>query len=294
MRANKFLVSLGVARSRAHADLLLSSGRITTALTGPALSLGTRITPTNSQLFMDGAPLPLPTTAPHVYLALHKPPGYLTAWATAEEARPTLDDALRLMTGTPPDTHGRKLFYAGRLDYESEGLVLLSTDGDWVQKVSHPRHGCLKRYVVGARYVAGGAGADTDTDTDTGAGAGMDLAAHLVKRLKHGVRLAEDPRDAAGATPGGATTTTTTTTRSAKAVNARVLGVEGVGEGVGRAPSARIELDLQEGRKRVVRRMFDALGWEVTQLVRTRVGGVDLSGLKAGAWRAVAEEGPLG
>jgi 23S rRNA pseudouridine2605 synthase len=280
MRANKFLVSLGAARSRAHADLLLSAGRVTLTPTGPVLALGTRITSANAQLFLDSKPLPLPTTAPHVYIALHKPPGYLTAWSTEEEARPTLDDALRLMTGTPPDTQGRKLFYAGRLDYESEGLVLLSTDGDWVQKISHPRHGCLKKYAVEARYVGEeAAGGGT-------AGANL-LAASLATRLKHGVKLTEDPRDAG--TPSASTSTSPA--RSAKALNARVLEVD---EGVGGAPTARIEVDLQEGRKRVVRRMFDALGWEVTQLVRTRVGGVDLSGLGAGAWRAVTEEGALG
>ena len=85
---------------------------------------------------VDGVRVRPPDAA--TYLALHKPPGYVTT-ADDPQGRPTALDLV-------PDVPG--LFPVGRLDMDSEGLLLLTTDGEWAQRVLHPRYGCTKEYLV--------------------------------------------------------------------------------------------------------------------------------------------------
>ena len=98
--------------------------------------LGTRADPERDEITVDGVPVRQPDEA--TYLALHKPPGYLTT-ADDPEGRPTV---FALVPPTPG------LFAVGRLDRESEGLLLLTTDGAWAQRIQHPRYGCTKEYLA--------------------------------------------------------------------------------------------------------------------------------------------------
>ena len=74
-----------------------------------------------------------------VYIALNKPSGYICS-ASDPHADKTVFDLIKL--------HGARLFTAGRLDLNSEGLLILTNDGDYVEKLTHPRHRILKRYLV--------------------------------------------------------------------------------------------------------------------------------------------------
>jgi pseudouridine synthase len=133
-RLQRILSRAGVA-SRRHAEELIAAGRV--RVNGQVVrELGTRADPERDAVTVDGVRVRLPETA--TYLALHKPPGYVTT-AHDPQGRPTVFDLV-------PDVPG--LFPVGRLDLDSEGLLLLTTDGEWAQRVVHPRHGCTKEYVV--------------------------------------------------------------------------------------------------------------------------------------------------
>lgn len=133
-RLQRILSRAGVA-SRRHAEELILDGRV--QVNGrPVTELGQRADPATDVIAVDGIRVRLPGEA--VYLALHKPPGYLTT-ADDPQGRPTIMSLLPSFPG---------LFPVGRLDAESEGLLLLTTDGEWAQRVLHPRYGCTKEYLV--------------------------------------------------------------------------------------------------------------------------------------------------
>ena len=133
-RLQKALARAGVA-SRRHAEDLIRAGRV--RVNGQTVSeLGTRVDPEVDEILLDGRAITRRAGA--TYVALHKPRGYLTT-AHDPEGRPTV------MSLAPPVPG---LFPVGRLDAESEGLLLLTTDGEWAQRVSHPRFGCAKEYLV--------------------------------------------------------------------------------------------------------------------------------------------------
>ena len=265
LRANKLLVSLGAARSRVAADAILLNKRVT--YLGEVVHPGMRLSPA-SQLFLDGQPLPpLKEDLSPLYIAFHKPPGYLTSWSE-KDRRPSLLDALR-HRGGPVPPHLSRLMHAGRLDFASEGLLLLSTDGYFCQRVCHPKFDTKKRYVVGA--VATG---------------GLKSVTHLLQHLETGVTLSCDPRDSESRS--------LYETRPARALEARELSPSEAAlytwRGVPQATKYFFDVVINEGRKRVVRRMFGALGWKVQTLVRTEVGGVKLGGLEQGGWRELTHK----
>lgn len=133
-RLQRILSRAGVA-SRRHAEELILEGRV--RVNGhPVTALGMRADPARDVITVDGVRVRLPEEA--VYLALHKPPGFLTT-ADDPQDRPTI------MTLVP---HIPGLFPVGRLDTDSEGLLVLTTDGEWAQRVLHPRYSCTKEYLV--------------------------------------------------------------------------------------------------------------------------------------------------
>ena len=141
MRINKALASAGVC-SRRHADALIAAGRVT--VNGTVVTeAGLRIDPARDALAVDGAPVNLAAERP-VTLALHKKPGVVTT-ASDPEGRPTVFD------GLPEVWSGKRLFPVGRLDFFSEGLLLLTTDGELALRLTHPRWHVAKRYRVTVR-----------------------------------------------------------------------------------------------------------------------------------------------
>ena len=132
-RLQKLLAAAGVA-SRRRSEVLITSGRV--QVDGQVVTmLGTRATP-QQRIEVDGQLLRF--REPPQYVLLHKPAGYVTT-AADPQGRTTVFDLL------PP---GPRLFPVGRLDRDSEGLLLLTNDGDTAYRMTHPRFGLEKEYHV--------------------------------------------------------------------------------------------------------------------------------------------------
>jgi len=134
-RLQKFLARAGVA-SRRHAEELILAGRV--RVNGqPVTQPGTKIYPQTDQVQVDGRPV-RPTDA-SVYLALHKPAGVVTT-ASDPQGRQTALDLL------PANLRAQRVFPVGRLDLDSEGLLLLTNDGAFALRLTHPRYEQEKEY----------------------------------------------------------------------------------------------------------------------------------------------------
>ncbi len=134
MRLNKFLASAGVA-SRRKCDQLIQEGLI--SVNGKVVNeLGTIIKEKKDKVFYEGRQILLPSS--FVYIKLNKPKGYACT-AKDEKGRKTIYDLL---------PQGERLFSIGRLDYDTEGLIILTNDGDFANKVAHPRYSVDKEYHV--------------------------------------------------------------------------------------------------------------------------------------------------
>jgi cytidylate kinase len=123
--------------SRREADRWIAEGRVT--VNGVPAIPGTRVDVASDQVAVDGNPVALAGSS-LVHLAIHKPRGVLSA-ASAARGRQAVVDLVR------PRPPGR-LWPAGRLDADSEGLMILTNDGAWAQRVLHPRYGTQREYVV--------------------------------------------------------------------------------------------------------------------------------------------------
>ncbi len=110
-------------------------------MNGVAASLGTTVDPERDHVSLDGRPV---AAQPSAYWILHKPRGVVTT-VRDPEGRPTVLDLL------PAEARGGRLFPVGRLDLDSEGLLLLTNDGEVAQAMLHPSLGCEKEYRVTAR-----------------------------------------------------------------------------------------------------------------------------------------------
>ncbi len=135
IRLQKLLAQSGVASRRKCEELMLAGlvevdGEVVTRL-------GTKVDPTTAVVRVDGKRLP--PVSPHVYLALNKPRGVVSTMSDPEGRR-TLSD---LVADRP-----ERLFHVGRLDTDTEGLILLTNDGDFAQRVAHPSYELDKTYVA--------------------------------------------------------------------------------------------------------------------------------------------------
>ncbi len=218
-RLNRFLARRGVASRRA-ADELIAAGRV--RVNGAVAQVGARIDINTDAVDVDGRPV-RPELPAAVTLALNKPPGVLTTMSDPQRRR-TVRDLV-------PDIPG--LVPVGRLDSDSRGLLILTSDGELAHRIAHPRHGVHKTYQVTA--------AAPITDAQ-------------LQRLLDGVDL-DDGR--------------------AEALEVRRMG------------PAAADVVMGEGRKRLVRRLFAAVGTEVADLCRTSVGPIMLGDLREGTSRVL-------
>jgi len=155
IRLQKVLADRGVA-SRRHAGELIAAGRV--RVEGEVVrELGTKVPP-DARIEVDGRGV---AAAQRIrYVALHKPAGIVSS-ARAERGRSSVTDLI--------GAHER-LYPVGRLDVDSEGLVLLTNDGEWAERVMHPRYGHDREYDVTVRGT---------------------ITEEAVARLRHGVPLEE-------------------------------------------------------------------------------------------------------
>jgi 23S rRNA pseudouridine2457 synthase len=227
--------------SRSQCSGMVRGGRV--AIDGRGVrDLQARVDPFTQRVTLDGRPLPL-DNACH-YLLLYKPYGVLCAF-TDPEGRPTLADYVAV-----PDVYA-----AGRLDLDSEGLLLLTNDGWLIHRIGHPRYTHPKTYLVQIERVP-----DPKALEALQKGVpvkGRRTAPAQVEMLKEAPDL--PPRS--------------------KPIRYRKS-----------VPTAWLRLVLTEGRKRQVRRMTAAVGHPTLRLVRVSIGPLALGGLAPGAWRELTAE----
>ncbi|MDN5820256.1 MAG: rRNA pseudouridine synthase, partial [Brachybacterium sp.] len=223
-RLQKVLAQAGFGSRRA-CEALISGGRV--RVDGEVVQeQGVRVDAAAQVIHVDGRRLQLDGSK--LTLVLNKPRGMVSAMSDPEGRR----DLSEFTAALP-----QRLFHVGRLDFETEGLLLLTNDGELAHRLTHPSFEVDKTYVC--RFDAPG-----------GPPRG------LVKALREGVELDDGP---------------------ARADRARVLAQDG--------REAVVEVTLHEGRNRIVRRMFASQGFELTALMRTRIGPVVLGDLPSGTTR---------
>jgi len=133
-RLHKFLSRCGVA-SRREGENLILQGRVT--VNGQVVQeLGTKIDPEKDKVEVDGSVV---KPKPFTYVILNKPRGYITS-VEAKEGKPTIIDLLKGLK--------TRVYPVGRLDLDSEGLLLLTNDGELAFRLMHPRYHVEKRYLV--------------------------------------------------------------------------------------------------------------------------------------------------
>ena len=126
MRLQKFLSQSGVC-SRRKAEELILSGRVT--VNGRTAVIGQAVEPGTDMVCVDGERIP--AAREHTYIMLHKPRGCVTTLSDPQ-GRPTVAELIA--------DAGVRLFPVGRLDYMSEGLLILTDDGDAANRLAHPSH----------------------------------------------------------------------------------------------------------------------------------------------------------
>jgi 23S rRNA pseudouridine2605 synthase len=135
VRLNKLIADSGIASRRA-ADRLIEEGQVT--VNGKKVyELGVKVDPHADKIFVDGKPLR--KKFEHVYLMFHKPKGVLTTMEDPLE-RPTIKEYIEEVP--------TRVFPVGRLDWDSEGLILLTNDGEYANRVTHPKAEVTKTYLV--------------------------------------------------------------------------------------------------------------------------------------------------
>ena len=133
-KLQKIIAARGLA-SRRRAEEMIAEGRVT--VNGKPASLGDRADPETDMILVEGNPLP--PLREYVYIMLNKPRGYVTTLSD-EKGRP---NAAQLVADC-----GSRVYPVGRLDMDSEGLLLFTNDGDFANRAMHPSHEIEKTYEV--------------------------------------------------------------------------------------------------------------------------------------------------
>ena len=229
IRLQKVMAQAGVA-SRRVCEEMITEGRV--EVDGQVVTeLGVRVDPKTAVIHVDGLRIQLDENL--VYMVFNKPKGVVSTMEDPD-GRPCISDFVR-------KTHqGERLFHVGRLDVATEGLLLLTNDGELANRLTHPSYEVPKTYLVQVRG-----------PFPQGIGA----------QLREGVELEDgfasvDSFKLVDSTPG------------------HVL----------------IEVVLHSGKNRIVRRLFDAVGFPVLRLVRVKVGPIGLGDQRQGSSRNLGKQ----
>ena len=134
IRISKYFTDCGIMSRRA-ADAAVSAGEV--KINGITAELGQKVTPGVDQVTWKGKPVVMPRDNKKVYIMLNKPRGYVTTLKD-EKGRPTIVELVK--------DAGARLYPIGRLDMDSDGLLILTNDGDLANKLAHPKHDVAKVY----------------------------------------------------------------------------------------------------------------------------------------------------
>ena len=225
MRLNKYLAACGVA-SRRDCDELIKQGKV--KVNGIVAALGMEVVD-GDEITVNGVKV---SVKKNEYYILNKPKGYLST-VSDDRGRKTVMDLM-------PEGTGR-LFPVGRLDYDSEGLLILTTDGELAQHLTHPSNEIPKTYLVKIEGTATEA---------------------TLNPIRSGIEI-----------EGGYVT---------KKCRAHIVETH--------REYTKIHITLTEGKNREIRKMFAAIGREVTLLKRVKVGELTLRGLDRGQCRKLTKQ----
>lgn len=221
-RLQKVIAKAGLA-SRRDAEKMILAGRVSVN-NQVVKELGSKADSEKDEIRLDG--MLIYVELEKIYIMLNKPSGYVTTLRDPQN-RPIVSDLL------PTDVP--RVFPAGRLDYDSQGLLLLTNDGDLAQRLIHPRFRIPKVYQVKIKGR---------------------LSNAEIRTLQVGIELDDG---------------------KFKPDDVRVVRIN--------EKSTWLSITLRSGKNRIIRRTFEALGHDVTMLVRTRIGDLELGNLKEGAHR---------
>lgn len=224
MRIQKYISQCGVC-SRREAERKILEGDV--EVNGVPAEIGQDVNPETDKVSVDGA-LVRGIVEDKVVLAMNKPKGYICSNGDPFKAQ-TVFDLL------PEPFASMKLFCCGRLDKNSQGLLLLTNDGDLANKITHPSSGVVKRYHVLLN---------------------RDLDAKIIPVLLRGVLCDGEKLKASKIIPDSSNLSDS---------------------------PRRVEVWLNQGRKREIRRMFEAMGYFVKELKRYQIGGLVLKRIPEGA-----------
>lgn len=231
-RLQKIIAAAGIA-SRRKAEDLIQQGRVT--VNGQVVSeLGSKADPERDHIKVDGKLLRGPER--HKYLLLNKPKGYVTS-VSDPEGRPTVMSLIEHV--------GERIYPVGRLDYASEGLLLLTNDGDLANRLTRAASHVPKTYLV---KISGRANEEE------------------IAQLRRGIRIGSRPG------PGGHS--------QMKAVHTAPAEIRLIKE----AENPWYEVTLTEGRNRQIRRMFEEIGHHVEKIKRVGYGPLTLD-VEPGSFR---------
>ena len=224
MRINKFLAQAGVA-SRRECDNLIASGKV--AVNGVTATLGQEISG-DEDVTVNGNKVIIKKNE---YYLLNKPKGYICS-VSDDKGRKTV---MELM----PQSVGR-IYPVGRLDYDSEGLLIMTTDGELAQKLTHPSNEVPKTYLVKIE------GTIHEQDLNP-IRSGIEIEGYKTKKCK--AHIVETNK-----------------------------------------AYTKIHITITEGKNREIRKMFAAIGKEVSLLKRIKIGEITLRGLDRGAYRKLSAQ----
>ncbi|AJD89754.1 RNA pseudouridine synthase [Jeotgalibacillus malaysiensis] len=219
MRLNKFISDSGKA-SRRGADRLIEEGKV--KVNGKKAKIGMQIEP-GDEVLVNGQTIRLAKN--NVYIALNKPVGI-----TCTSEKGVKGNIIDLVN------HPLRISHVGRLDKESEGLILLTNDGDIINEILRPENEHEKEYIVSV---------DKPITPD------------FIKQMSEGVKILG------------------TKTKPAKVVELSKFD---------------FQITLTQGMNRQIRRMCEALGYEVYRLQRTRIMNIQLNNLPVGQWRDLTKK----
>lgn len=229
IRLQKFLADAGVCSRRA-AEALISQGEVW--VNGQAAALGQKVSPGVDRVTVSGKPVRT-TAQPRITVAVHKPRGLVCSNDDPHHTA-TVFELL------PREFARFRFFCAGRLDLESEGLVILTTDGDLAHRLMHPSNLVVKRYHVVLKQPFPAA-----------------RLPHLIRGVVlEGERLKVE---------------------RAALINASVA-----------AASTDLDVHLHHGKKREIRQLFTALGYDVKRLRRYQIGALQLKGIPLRAGKVLS------